>query len=92
MIKNFRHKGLKLFFTSGKETGIARVHATKLRHILLRLEMCTSPKQMDLPGLRFHTLKGERKDYYSLTVSGNWRIIFRFDGKNVTDVDYLDYH
>lgn len=92
MIKNFRHKGLKLFFQTGKEMGIIRTHATKLRHILARLEVCTNPRQMDLPSLRFHSLKGKEKNFFSLVISGNWRIIFKFDGQNVTDVDYLDYH
>ena len=92
MIKNFKHKGLKIFFKEGSERGVIREHATKLRNILVRLEICTHPKQMDLPGLNFHQLKGQKKDYYSLTISGNWRVIFKFDGNNVTDVDYLDYH
>ena len=92
MIKSFRHKGLGLFFLAAKETGIIRAHATKLRHILVRLEICTRPQQMDIPGLRFHRLKGKEKDFYSLTVSGNWRVIFKFDGQDVMDVDYLDYH
>jgi proteic killer suppression protein len=92
MIKSFTHKGLKLFFLTGKGSGIVHAHAEKLRHILIRLEICTNPKQLDLPGLRFHKLKGREKDFYSLTISGNWRIVFKFDGFNVTDVDYLDYH
>ena len=92
MIKSFRHKGLKLFFLTGKETGIIRAHAAKLRHILVRLALCTDPQQMDLPGLRLHRLKGKEKGFYALTISGNWRVIFKFDGQDVTDVNYLDYH
>lgn len=92
MILSFRHKGLRLYFLTGKTSGIAYAHAAKLRHILARLEICTNPQQMDLPGLKFHALKGRERDYYSLTISGNWRVIFKFDGQNVTDVDYLDYH
>lgn len=92
MIKSFKHKGLKLFFLTGKGTGIEHTHITKLRHILVRLAVCNNPKQMDLPALRFHKLKGKEKDFYSLTISGNWRIIFKFDGQDITDVDYLDYH
>jgi proteic killer suppression protein len=92
MIMSFRHKGLKQFFLLGIESGIAHAHVIKLRHILVRLDICTDPKQMDLPGLKLHSLKGTKKGYYSLTISENWRIIFKFDGQNVTDVDYLDYH
>jgi len=91
MIKSFKHKGLKTFFLTGSEIGIMRAHSTKLRHILIRLAICTNPKQMDLPGLKFHPLKGREKGYYALAVSGNWRVVFKFDGQDVTDVGYLDY-
>jgi proteic killer suppression protein len=47
---------------------------------------------MDLPGLRLHPLKGNLVGYWSVSVSGNWRIVFRFDGVNVRDVDLVDYH
>ena len=49
-------------------------------------------EDMDLPGFRFHPLKGGLKDHYSVTVNANWRVIFSFDGKDATLVDYLDYH
>ncbi len=45
-----------------------------------------------IPGWRLHPLKGERREYWSLTVSGNWRVIFRFTGSDIELVDYLDYH
>ena len=47
---------------------------------------------MALPGLRLHPLKGNLKGYFSVSVSGNWRVIFRFEGQDAADVDYLDYH
>lgn len=67
-------------------------HETRLRLILGRLNVSTSPQDMDLPGLHLHRLKGRRRNTWSVRVSGNWRITFRFDGIDATDVDYEDYH
>ena len=92
MIKNIKHKGLKLYFQTGKSSGLEAAHLSKLRNILGRLAVCTTPEQMDLPGLNLHGLKGKLKGFYALKVSGHWRLIFKFDGKDVIDVDYLDYH
>lgn len=92
MIKHFRHKGLQLFFQTGNMSGINNAHAKKLQLLLANLNSCLDPREMNLPGYRFHKLKGKEKEYYSVTVSGNWRLIFKFDGENATDVNYLDYH
>ena len=92
MIKNFRHKGLQLFFETGKKSGINNEHVKRLRLLLANLNACSDLREMNVPGYRFHKMKGKEKEYYSLTISGNWRILFKFDGKNVKDVDYLDYH
>ncbi|AZD18165.1 Toxin HigB [Pseudomonas chlororaphis] len=56
------------------------------------MDHATEPDDLDLPGWRLHPLKGERREYWSLTVSGNWRVIFRFTGSDIELVDYLDYH
>ncbi len=92
MIRGFRHKGLERFFLSGSKAGIQPRHTDKLRLILGRLQASINPTDMDLPGLRLHELKGHRKGYWSVSVSGNWRITFRFDGIDAVDVDYEDYH
>ncbi len=47
---------------------------------------------MDYPGLRLHPLTGDLSGFWSVTVASNWRIIFRFDGVDVADVDLVDYH
>ncbi len=47
---------------------------------------------MDLPGLRLHMLKGDRKDTWSVQVSANWRVTFQFVRQHVEYVDYEDYH
>jgi proteic killer suppression protein len=60
--------------------------------ILGRLNVATSPQDMNLPGLGLHALQGPRKGTWSVTVSGNWRVTFRFVAPNVLAVDYEDYH
>ena len=92
MILCFRHRGLERFFSSGAKSGIRPEHADRLRLILARLAASTAPKDMDLPGLRLHPLKGRLKGRWAVTVSGNWRVTFVFSGKDATDVDYEDYH
>ena len=92
MITKCRHRGLARFFTKGTKAGIQAKYEKRLRLILARLHASTSPRDMDLPGLRLHELKGKRKGSWSVGVSGNWRITFRFDGVDAVDVDYEDYH
>jgi toxin HigB-1 len=64
----------------------------RIRRVLSLLDAAAKPEDMNIPGFRFHALKGEYKEFYSVTVDANWRIIFRFYGKNACDVDYVDYH
>ena len=92
MIKSFSHKGLKDFFETGSKKGIQPEHASKLARILDRLDASVSPLDMDLPGYRLHALKGDKKDFWAVTVNGNWRVIFYFEGHDAYLVDYLDYH
>ncbi|WP_198919398.1 type II toxin-antitoxin system RelE/ParE family toxin [Pseudomonas chlororaphis] len=92
MIKSFQHKGLKAFYETGSTRGIRADHARRLAHMLPFMDHATEPDDLDLPGWRLHPLKGERREYWSLTVSGNWRVIFRFTGSDIELVDYLDYH
>ena len=92
MIESIRHKGLREFFTSGSMAGVQAKHAARLRLILARLNAAREPKDMDLPGLRLHKMSGNLEGFLSVEVSGNWRVIFRFKGQDVFDVDYLDYH
>ena len=92
MITRFRHKGLLLFFETGRVTGILPEHATRLRRILALLHTATTITDMDLPGLALHELKGTRAGTWTVRVDGNWRITFRMDAQGVTDVNYEDYH
>ena len=92
MILTFRHKGLERFFRTGSTSGIQAKHASKLRLLLAQLDMAAMVDDMDLPGLRLHPLKGDRKGSWAVTVQANWRMTFRFDNGNAEVVDYEDYH
>ena len=92
MIKSFKHKGLEKFYRTGSSAGIQANHAKRLRLILSNLDQAESPDDMDLPGLRLHELVGTRKGIWSVTVNANWRVTFRFDGKDAEIVNYEDYH
>ena len=92
MIIAFKHKGLRAFHESGSTRGIRPDHAAKLRRILGLLDVAIAPADVDLPGLRLHSLKGNRSGYWSVWVNGNWRVTFRFLDGDVSDVDYVDYH
>lgn len=92
MIQDFKHKGLKLFFTTGAKTGIQAKHAETLRMQLLALHTAKNIDDMDLPGYRLHSLKGDKKDQWSITVSKNWRLTFEFIDGNVYILNYEDYH
>ena len=92
MITSFKHKGLERFFTTGSKAGIQPNHAERLRLIVGRLNASTDPKDMNLPGLDLHELRGDRKGTWSVKVSGNWRVTFTFAGKNAENVTYEDYH
>lgn len=88
----FRHKGLELYFTEGRMSRIQAQHAERLRFILGRLNVASEPKDMNLPGLQLHPLKGNRRGTWAVRVSGNWRVTFVFVGQDVDRVDYKDYH
>ena len=92
MIISFRHKGLKNFFETGNKAGIQAKHADRLRLILARLNVVAEPRDMNLPGLRLHKLEGEYAGSWAVDVSGNWRVVFQFEGHDIVLVDYLDYH
>lgn len=92
MIRTFRHKGLQRLYEKGVAKGLSAGMAPKIERILARLDVAAGPETMSLPGYRLHPLKGDLNGYWSLWVSGNWRIIFRHDGGDVFDVDLVDYH
>ena len=92
MIKSFKHKGLQAYFETGSKKGIQAKHANKLRMQLAALDTAQSIEDMDIPGYRLHPLKGKRKNIWSITVKGNWRITFEFEHGDAYIVNYEDYH
>lgn len=92
MIVGFRHRGLELFFTAGSKAGIQAAHSPRLGAMLRRLNEAAKPQDMNLPGWKLHPLKGDLRGHWSVWVSGNWRLTFRFVGMDVELVDYQDYH
>ena len=92
MINSFAHKGLKKFFLAGSKAGIQARHAKRIRLILAQLNQARTVQDMDIPTLRLHRLKGNRKGTWAVTVQANWRITFRFVDGNAEHVNYEDYH
>ena len=92
MIRRFRHRGLRRLYEDDDQREVNPQQADKITRMLARLDVATRPEQMDLPGFRLHPLKGELAGYWSITVRANWRIIFRFEQGDATDVDLIDYH
>ncbi len=92
MIRSFRHKGLRGFHERGSSAGVGNFPRQRLQSILQLLDVAELPADMDIAGLRLHPLKGDLIGHWSVSLSGNWRIVFRFDGRDVVDVDLVDYH
>jgi proteic killer suppression protein len=92
MIKSFKSKALEKLFFDDDRRKIQPNHIAKLLRILDRLDASLNPQDMNLPGYNLHELKGKMKGKWSVWVNGNWRVIFEFDGNDVINVDYLDYH
>ena len=92
MILGFRHKGLERLFEKGDRGQVSPKLIAKVERVLARLDEAKEPRDMDLPGFGLHPLKGSRAGYWSVRVSGNWRITFCFEGQNIKDVDLIDYH
>jgi proteic killer suppression protein len=92
MIKRFRHKGLELLFEDDDGKKLPADMVNRIRIILSALQAASSIEGMDVPTFRLHPLKGELRGFYAVTVRANWRIIFRFEGGDAFDVDFVDYH
>lgn len=92
MIQSFRHRGLKQLYEKDNPKGLRADQVDKIARILARLDEADQVAGMDLPGFRLHPLKGDLKGFWAVSVSGNWRIIFRFEGGHTYDVALVDYH
>ena len=92
MIVSFRHKALRAYYEKGKTKGLNADWLPPIQRVLSVLDAASSPAEMDVPGFHLHQLKGELAGYWSVRVTGNWRIIWTFEGEDAADVDLIDYH
>lgn len=92
MIVTIRHKALAAFYRTDDTKGLPQKLVKRIAVILPALDVAQGPQDFTLPGLRVHPLKGSLQGYWSVSVSGNWRLVFRFDGQDVHDLDLVDYH
>jgi toxin HigB-1 len=92
VIRSYRHKGLKRFADAGSKAGIQPKHAERLRRLLTALNVASCADDMNAPGYDLHPLKGNLEGHWAVTVSGNWRLTFAFEGEDAVLVDYQDYH
>jgi proteic killer suppression protein len=93
VIRRIRHRHLKRLYERGDASGFAAHDIKRLRQILSRLDAASRPEEMDLPGLHFHRLRGDRKDTFAVTVRANFRVTWRVDADGAfIDVDHEDYH
>jgi len=93
MIRSFRHRGIRRLFEQDDARGLKQDQVRRIARALFLLDNAASPDQIDqIPGLRVHRLSGDLAGLWSMSVSGNWRIVFRFEGGDAFDVDLVDYH
>ena len=92
MMRSFKHRGLKRLYEHGDRSRLGSDSINRVEDILARLDVALIPSDLDLPGYTLHALKGALKEFWSVRVSGNWRIIFRFQDGDVFDVNLVDYH
>ena len=87
-----RHTGLRRFYDRDDARRLNPDHVERIRRVLHALEPAREPRDMDRPGYRLHPLRGDLRGQWSIRISGNWRIVFRFVDSEVVDVDLIDYH
>lgn len=92
MIKSFKHKGLQNFFENGTKKGVQARHADRLADILDLLDSANTIQVMNFPGSNLHQLHPKKDNTWAVSISGNWRIVFKFEDGNAYIVDYADYH
>ena len=94
LIRSFKSKALERFWLAGDVRGLNQAHVARIAVRLAALNAAAKPEDMNVPGLKFHALKGKLTGRYAVWVSGNWRITFAWDddGPAAIDVDDEDYH
>ena len=92
MIRSLRHRGLKRLYERGDARRVSADLAERVSLALADLDDARKPSDLDLPGYHLHPLKGSLRGFWSISISGNWRMIFRFERGDVFDIDLVDYH
>ena len=92
MIETFRHRGLKRLYQHNDRSGIGSTMLRRVEEILSILDAAEAISELDIPGYLLHPLTGPLKGYWSVRVTGNWRIVFRFEDGAAWDVDLVDSH
>ncbi|MDE2934715.1 MAG: type II toxin-antitoxin system RelE/ParE family toxin [Chloroflexota bacterium] len=92
MIRSFRHRGLRRLYERGDSSRVPADQVQRIGVVFSHLDAARVPSDLALPGYRLHPLKGDLRHFWSISVSGNWRVIFRIEDGNVYDVDLVDYH
>jgi proteic killer suppression protein len=83
---------LKRLYEKGNRSGIGANMVSRVEEILTILEAAKTVEEINIPDYRLHPLTGNLKGFWSVRVTGNWRIIFRFENGAAQDLDLTDYH
>jgi proteic killer suppression protein len=92
MIASFRSRALRRYWEKSETRRLPPASVERIRLVLDRLDAAVTPKDLDLPGLGFHALKGNRKGEFAVFVTRNWRITFGWHDGDAVDIDLEDYH
>jgi len=92
VVTRFRHRGLRRLYEKDDSSKVPAEDLSRICVILAALDAARNPKDLEVHAFHLHPLKGGLRGFWAITVRANWRIIFRFDGENVCDVDLIDYH
>ncbi len=92
MIKSIKHKALRNYWIKGQTKGLNANWLPKLRITIAALDAADKPEEMNFPGSYFHALKGDLAGFYSVRLTGNYRVIFQSEEDGFTLVDIMDYH
>lgn len=86
------HKGLRRLYESDDARYLSPEHLGRIRRMLSDLDAARQPRDLEWPGYRLHPMTGDMRSYWSMRVSANGRIVFRFADGEAVDVDLIDYH
>lgn len=92
MIKSFRNKALRKLYENGDRSGLPFSQIDRIENRLGTLDAAREAEDMNVAGYGFHKLTGNLKGFYVVKITGNWRLVFRFEDGDAWDVDHLDYH